>query len=155
MPAGGLVDQRISNTPGKHMPTKTRRRKSRSVAAKALELAVAAPQVVAHRMARMALAGPSPSKRDQREFQKMFSEKNSAFAEAWLGMASETLRANQAIAASLFASIFTLRPPKPAWFAKTSASLQDSASVVIDKGLTPLHRKAVANARRLAKLKRR
>ena len=34
-------------------------RKTKSVVAKAAELAVAVPQVVAHRMARMAIAGPT------------------------------------------------------------------------------------------------
>ena len=52
------------------MPTRLSR-KPKPAAVQAAELALAVPQVVAHRMARMALAGHSPSARDQREFQMM------------------------------------------------------------------------------------
>ena len=42
-------------------------RASKSLAVKGAELAMATPQVVAHRMARMVLAGPNPSPRDRQE----------------------------------------------------------------------------------------
>ena len=44
------------------------------VARQATDLAVAAPQVVAHRLTRMAMAGANPSARDRREFTRMVSE---------------------------------------------------------------------------------
>lgn len=50
-------------------------RKSKSVASKAVELAVAVPQVVAHRVARMAISGPTLSDRDRKEFELMVAEK--------------------------------------------------------------------------------
>ena len=57
--------------------------KSRSIATKTAELAVAVPHVVFHRVTRMALAGPVPSARDRKEFQLMVEEKKAAFSQAW------------------------------------------------------------------------
>ena len=48
-----------------------RRRPSQRLAAQSVELAWAAPQVVMHRLARMAQAGPQPSAHDRREFARM------------------------------------------------------------------------------------
>jgi hypothetical protein len=45
-----------------------RKPNKKSLIAKAAELAFAVPQVVAHRVTRMALAGPSLSDRDRKEF---------------------------------------------------------------------------------------
>jgi hypothetical protein len=130
-------------------------RKTKSVATKAAELAIAAPQVVAHRVTRMAISGPTLSKRDRKEFELMVAEKKTAFAEAWQAMATQTLRANQTLAMSFFRSFWspTLKgKPTPA---KVGAQLQSAALSVLGKGLTPVHRKAVANAKRLARTKLR
>ncbi|MFT3813119.1 MAG: hypothetical protein QM740_07035 [Acidovorax sp.] len=126
-----------------------------SIASKTTELALATPQVVAHRVARMAIAGPSPSKRDRREFKLMVNEKGAAFFESWNAMAMEAVRANQAITLAFFRSMWS-----PAFWFKPSASpvakqLQSAAFGVVDKGLAPVHRKAVANAKRLARTKLR
>ena len=67
--------------------TTRRTRKSKSVAVKSMELAIAVPQVVAHRVTRLALAGPKPSERDRNEFQMMVIEKQAAFVQAWNNMA--------------------------------------------------------------------
>lgn len=132
-----------------------RTRKSKSIADKSMELAIAVPQVVAHRVTRMALAGPRLSDRDRKEFQMMVMEKQTAFAQAWSGMAIEVFRANQALAASmvrLFVAPFSLKKPSAA---SVAAQVQNAAIGVLGKGLAPVHRKAVSNARRLAKTKLR
>ncbi len=130
-------------------------RKTKSIAAKAAELAVAVPQVVAHRVARMAIAGPTLSERDRKEFERMVAEKHTAFSEAWQAMATQSVRANQALAASLMRSAWSpsaARKPTPA---KVAAQLHKAALGVLGKGLAPVHRKAVANAKRLARTKLR
>lgn len=132
------------------MPVK-RRKASKSTAAKSAELAVAVPQVVAHRLARMALAGPSPSERDRREFSKMISEKQAAFSQAWMAMANEAFRANQSIAASLFGSFMFPRPMSRSSTAGITRTIHDATHSIMDKGLAPIHRTAVANAKRLGK----
>ena len=142
---------RSENNP---MPSK-RRNAPKSLAAKSAELAFAVPQVVAHRVARMALAGSSPSDGDRREFNKMISEKQAAFSQAWIAMATETFRANQSIAASLFGSFLSPRATTKTSTASISRKMQRAANSIASKGLAPIHRTAVANSKRLAKLKSR
>ena len=117
-----------------------------------MEVALSVPQVVAHRVTRMALAGPTLSERDRREFQMMVNEKYVAFAQAWSDMAMHAFRANQAFTASMLHSFFWFPSYKPS-AASAAAQLQNAAIGVLGKGLAPIHRKAVANARRLAKTK--
>jgi hypothetical protein len=128
---------------------------SPSLVRKAAELAVAVPQVVAHRVTRMALAGPTLSARDRKEFKGMVAEKNAAFAASWTAMAWQAALAQQSLATSWMASFLAAgRGRKPS--AAASARLwQDAAAGVLAKGIGPVHRKAVANARRLARTKLR
>jgi hypothetical protein len=132
-----------------------RTRKSKSFALKSMELAAAVPQVVAHRVTRMALAGPTLSNRDRKEFEMMVHEKHAAFAQAWGNMAWQAFRANQVLTASLLRSFFT--PFSPKWPSVKSAAVQvQNATIdVLGKGLAPIHRTAVSNAKRLAKTKLR
>lgn len=132
-----------------------RTRKTVSLAVKMAELAFAAPQVVAHRVTRMAVAGPILSQRDRKEFKRMSAEKTEAFAESWNAMAMQAFNANQALAASFFRSFWSpsLRGMPSA--GAVSAQLQGVALDVLGKGLSPVHRKAVANAKRLGRTKLR
>ena len=132
-----------------------RNRKSASIAAKAIELSVAVPQVVAHRVARMASAGAMPSERDRREFHRMGAEKVTAFTEAWNAMTQQAARANQALAASWMRSLWT--PPWQAGKLPSAAAAQwhSAALGVIEKGMAPVHRTAKANAKRLGRTKPR
>ena len=130
-----------------------RTRKSKALAVKSLELAIAVPQVVAHRVTRMALAGPTLSDRDRKEFQMMVNEKHAAFAQAWSDMAMHAFRANQALMASMLRSFFTPFSYKRPSAASAAAQVQNAAIGVLGKGSAPVHRKAVSNARRLAKTK--
>ena len=136
------------------MPS-NRPRTSRSIAVQATELALAVPQVVAHRLTRLALAGPTPSARDRKEFERMVAEKNAAFAASWGAMGAQAARANQALAASFFSSFLAAasgRRPSPA---VSMLAMQKAALGVIGSGLAPVHRKAVANAKRLGRTKLR
>ncbi|MCO5978755.1 polyhydroxyalkanoate granule-associated phasin [Ideonella oryzae] len=135
--------------------TVRRSRKSASVATQAAELALAAPQVVAHRVARMALAGATPSERDRKEFERMVTEKGQAFFESWGAMTLQAIRANQALAVSLFQSFWMPCPGSLLSAGSIATQVQGAALGVIGKGLEPVHRKAVANARRLSRTKLR
>jgi hypothetical protein len=124
-----------------------RRRRSRSLAAQAIELGVAVPQVIANRAARMVAAGASPSARDRKEFYRMGAEKITAFNEAWNAMAVEAFRTNQRLALSFMQSLwFPWARPKP------SARYGRG---ILGKGIAPYRRRAVANAKRLGRIKRR
>ena len=129
-----------------------RSRRHASLAVKSAELALAAPFVAAERMTRMALSGATPSARDRKEFRGMISEKAVAFAQSWQAMAWQAARANQAFTAALLRSMLVpgRKPALP-----SASALHEAALGVIGVGLAPVHRKAVANARRLARSKRR
>jgi len=131
------------------------KRKTKSLTTKAVELAVATPQVVAHRVTRMAVAGATLSERDRKEFNLMVAEKKTAFAEAWQAMATQTVHANQTLAASFLRSMWSPRGWGNASVGKVAAQVQDAALGILDKGMAPVHRKAVANAKRLARTKLR
>jgi hypothetical protein len=102
----------------------------------ASELALAVPQVMAHRLTRLALAGAVPNARDRREFHAMGQEKVHAFWQSWFAMGWAMVEATQ-----------------KAWL----AGLQGARVPLIDthhilsRGLAPVHRAATANARRLAR----
>jgi hypothetical protein len=130
-------------------------RKAKSIATQAAELSMAVPQVVAHRVTRMALAGPKLSARDKKEFELMVKEKEHAFAEAFTAMAAHSVRVNQALAATFMQSLWSPGLRRKPWAAAMATQLQNAALGVLGKGLSPIHRKAVANAKRLARTKLR
>lgn len=100
-----------------------RARATGSLTVKAAELALAVPQVVAHRVTRMALSGPKLSARDRKEFQRMVAEKNVAFSESWVAMAKQAALANQALAGSIFKSFLSAASGKrPSAAARRSSS---------------------------------
>lgn len=107
---------------------------------------MAVPQVVAHRVSRMALAGPSPNARDRREFIGMVAEKQVAFAQSWFNLITETARLQQQLALSLVTGA------SPSQHARRVTS---GLTKVANRTLAPVHRKAVANSKRLAKTKLR
>src|ERR1700760_47216 len=115
--------------------TTRRTRKSKSLTVKSMELALAVPQVFAHRATRMALTGPKLSDRDRKEFQIMVNEKHAAFAQAWNDMAMHAFRANQAFTASMlrfFFTPFSYRKPSAAF---TAAQIQNAVIGMLGKGL--------------------
>ena len=124
-------------------------RKTKSTSLKLAELAVAVPQVMGHRLTRMALAGPVPSARDRKEFNRMVSEKNHAFQEACQAMLAQSVRAQQALASNLLWSMWA---PSAA---SAASQMQLATLGILGKGLGPVHRTAVANARRLARTRLR
>ena len=132
-----------------------RKRASQSLAVKVGELAFAVPQVVAHRVTRMALSGPKLSARDRKEFERMIAEKNVAFSESWNAMAAQAAVANQALAASFFRSFMSVARGKKPSAAASAMQLHKAVFGVLGKGFAPVHRKAVANAKRLARTKLR
>jgi len=131
------------------MPTHRRRRSS--LALKSAELALATPQVVAHRLTQLAQAGYAPSVRDQREFQRMFSEKGSAFAESWLAMGWQMLRAQQSLMMSFWQSMWWPALWGRPMVRSLGSQMQRAGWSIAGRGLAPVHRTAVANAKRLSR----
>jgi hypothetical protein len=131
----------------------TRLRHTRTITSNVAELAVAAPAVVAHRLTRMALAGPVMSERDRREFSLMTQEKAAAFGLSWTAMASAAWKANQTLGFSFVRAAWAPwlggRTPTAATLA---AQWQTAALGVLSAGVKPVHRRATQNAKRLARI---
>lgn len=126
------------------------RRTAASLAARSTELALAVPQVVAHRLARIAAAGHSPSARDRREMHRMSAEKAAAFSESWLAMGAYWLNLQQAWAAALWR--WSLAPWTGAMpWPPSGRQWQHATQQMLSHGLAPVHRRAVANAKRLGR----
>lgn len=129
-----------------------RTRRSVAVSKKSTELALAAPQVVAHRVTRMALAGINPSTRDQKEFTGMVEEKHTAFVQSWLAMSMEAARVQQRLAWSMWVGLMTPWTLSPVHsLSRLKRQAENGAWAIVEKGLDPIHSKAVSNSKRLAK----
>lgn len=129
-------------------------RRSNSLATRSAELAFAAPLVIAHRLTRLAAAGHSPTARDQREFHRMGAEKVAAFAESWAAMGAKLLSLQQAWIGSMWR--WSLAPWAGAMpWPPSHAQWQRAARGVLARGIGPVHRRAVANAKRLGRPDRR
>jgi hypothetical protein len=140
---------------------------------KMVELAVAAPQVIAARSARMLAAGANPGAADRMEFSKMCSEKGAAFWESLFAMGMHMVRMNQEYARSAAMQWWRLWTT-PWWLSSIPWKTPSSRSVVpavtllpsekqrkravsrlVDAGLAPIHKRATANARRLSRTRKR
>lgn len=98
------------------------------------------PQVIAHRALQM----------DRKEFHRMGAEKVFAFGESWNAMFMQAYLENQRLATSFMTSLWF------PWLAPRSRSpLASAAAGILGAGLAPVHRRALANARRLRKRRRR
>jgi hypothetical protein len=137
------------------------------------EMSMASAQVIAHRTARISASGPIPSARDRNEFTRMGQEKLDAAGESVRAMLAHLTKANLALGARMFAQIMATttaftslsasRSPtqfitRQAKLAKsmarsgmTASEISGSAARMAKRGLKPIHARATANARRLAK----
>jgi hypothetical protein len=104
---------------------------------------MAAPFVIAHRVARMASAGASPSASDRTEFHRMGAEKIAAANEAWTAMATQAFFESQNFAIGFMQSFWN---PKSG-----SRKLKQATMRILGKGMAPVRRRAVANANRLGR----
>jgi hypothetical protein len=130
-----------------------RRRRSAVTAFDAASFALAVPQVVAHRLGRMAAAGAQPSAADRKEFARMVSEKGAAFHESWAEMALAATRAQQALAWSWLGAMAPGASPMAGnrALAHAAGAWQSAAMGVLASGFHPVRRRAVANAKRLSR----
>jgi hypothetical protein len=135
------------------------RRKAARIRTQASQMMLAAPHVVVHRLGRFARAGPRPSLTDQREFHRMSLEKVVAFGEAWQAMTLQMLKSNQELASSMMRSWWPTaaarRGVAPQTLAQTAGAWQNAALDILSQGIRPVHRRAVANAKRLSRSKTR
>ncbi|WP_427912817.1 polyhydroxyalkanoate granule-associated phasin [Ramlibacter sp. MMS24-I3-19] len=128
-----------------------RSRHSAATARRTAELAFAAPQVIAHRLQRMAVAGPTLSGRDRKEFTGMVVEKQVAFTQACMAAWQQWARAQQSFTLAAWRAFFSgTLPGLMSTSSLAGRSLATSAAMA-NAALVPVHRKAVSNARRLGR----
>ncbi|MEO6366033.1 MAG: polyhydroxyalkanoate granule-associated phasin [Luteimonas sp.] len=141
------------------MTRKTQRQAAR-LGQQMTEIMIAAPQVVALRTARMLMAGAVPSSRDSREFQAMGDEKLAAFSESWQAMVSQAVTSQMQIATTLTRMAFkqsnqwwtpfgTSRGVSAADMTQLGNQMESAALQIASRGVAPVRKRAVANARRL------
>ena len=136
---------------------------------KTWEIAMAAPQVIAHRTARMVAAGANPNARDRKEFNRMGQEKIDAFGESLINMSLPLFKMNQELAQiamrqwwKAWAAPAMMAGASPAKIKRAHAALISSLvapmtskrtnhllSSAVGEGLAPVHRRVTANAKRL------
>jgi hypothetical protein len=122
-----------------------------SLARHSAAIAWAAPQVVAHRLARMAFAGPMPSARDRREFARMSAEKVGAFYESWNAMLAQTWRIQQEMWLASLRAMWLPWQARAIDPARRMQALHGATTRILAKGLAPIGKRAVANAKRLGR----
>jgi hypothetical protein len=118
------------------------------------ELALAVPQVVSHRVARMAKANPLSGVHDQQEWLVMITEKQVAFAQAWMAMATEAAYVQQQWLLACAQWWWHPRPPGRHAPRKFARHMGRAALRIAQGGIAPIHQRAVANARRLSRRRR-
>ena len=117
-----------------------------------MEVGAAAPVVIAHRVARMALAGPTLSARDRKEFTGMVVEKQVAFAQVWFLASQQAFKAQQALPAAAWRALLVggwLTPSRTA--TQLARQWEHQAASVFGAALEPVHRKVIHNAKRLSR----
>lgn len=138
------------------MPSLKSARHHTDTARKLTELSMAVPQVVSHRLTRMALSGTSPKASDQREFNTMVTEKQQAFVQSWWAMGFEAIRQQHSLALTLAQGLSPRAAANPmAAGQRALAQMLDGPMRVAHQGLKPVHQKAMANAKRLGRGPRR
>ncbi|MBI3156066.1 MAG: hypothetical protein HYZ20_11730 [Burkholderiales bacterium] len=131
--------------------TKRRRSSANRLLLQLSKLSLAAPQVVAHRVGRMATAGTVLSDSDREEFTGMVVEKQVALAASVQNMWLAGAKANHELLVTLTGAM--TQPGGLATGARLVDHVNQAAMSVLSEGLAPIERKASANARRLARIK--
>lgn len=145
------------------MTRKTQRQAAR-LGQQMTEMMIAAPQVAAHRTARMLMSGAIPNRRDSREFKAMGDEKLAACSDAWQAMANQAITSQMQIATTLTQMAFK---QSALWWTPFSASrglsaadmtqlgneMQSAAMQIASRGMAPVRKRAVANAKRLQRVR--
>jgi hypothetical protein len=82
-------------------------------------------------------------------------EKIAAFNEAWAAMATQAFLENQKIGLTVMQSLWFPRMLPAPTVKSLSRRLNRAVTAILGKSVAPVRRRAVANAKRLGRLKRR
>ncbi len=116
-----------------------------------MQLAMAAPMVVAQRMIRMVLAGAYPSARDRKEMGRMSSEKVDAFTESWNTTITRMTQANINLGFDLMRATWSPWNQTTGLMNTAAARFGNATTASMEQSLAPARRRAGANAKRLGR----
>lgn len=116
-----------------------------------MQLAMAAPIVVAQRMTRMALAGAYPSARDRNEMGRMTSEKVDAFTESWNTTMARMTQANINLGFDVMRAAWSPWNQTAGLMNAAAVRFGNAATASMEQSLAPARRRTVANAKRLGR----
>jgi hypothetical protein len=111
------------------------------------EVGVTAPIVIGYRLAGMARTGSGSTARDRREVTRMGQEKVDAWSEATIAAGRRLFEANMAMAGLVWRVTWG-GPFSPTAF---TARLARLGSGLLTDSVAPVHRRVVANNRRLSR----
>ena len=114
------------------------------------EVSVTAPMVIGYRLIGMAPPGTPPSARQRRELNRMRQEKFDAWYEGALATGQRIFEANLALTGVFWSQVWG-GALSPAAFTATFARLGPE---LLTDSLRPVHRRVVANNRRLSGTRR-
>jgi hypothetical protein len=161
--------QLSSSWQGDFLMRRTTRKRAARTAIKTVELAIAAPQVIGMRTAQALTAGAVPSNDDRAEFLRMGAEKVDAYWEGVFAVGMQLSRIGQEYARN--AALQWMRLWMTPWWLTGSwpnpflsylraasrisvpsvAQQQSAATRITQAALAPVHKRATANMRRLAR----
>ncbi|WP_018714784.1 polyhydroxyalkanoate granule-associated phasin [Brachymonas chironomi] len=126
-------------------------RKVNQLARQTAQLSAATPQVIAHRVGRMATSGIAPRADDLQEFNRMYVEKVAAFSESWQAMGLQAMQSQFRMMSTWMGAFARPGNWMHPWAgnAQLSEQWQKSMLDIMSSGMKPVHGRAVANARRL------
>ncbi len=126
----------------------------KSIPIQSIELAMAAPQVVADRLIRLSSVG-QPSSDAYNECYRTWSEKVVGFGESWNAMFFDVIRYNQKMLTTVAANWLTPWMVPHAVVKSAPMQTQSAGGEVVRKSSAPTQRKAVANKKRVSRAKKK
>ena len=114
------------------------------------DVGMKAPQVMHKRLSMLAQQNPFSNHKEVREIEQMVNEKAMAFVESWQDMGMQTLIAQQHINELLFDNWLKALFGKPIAYDQLFYQINLETLKILEKGMSPIHRRVVANAKRLS-----
>ncbi len=114
------------------------------------DVGIHAPQVIHKRLTMFAQQNPLNNQQEVHEMERMVHEKAMAFVESWQDMGIQSLVAQYHIHELLFDNWVKVLFGKPIALDQLFYQINLETLKVVEKGMLPIHRRVVANAKRLA-----
>lgn len=113
------------------------------------ELGQQVPEVMHKRLSLMATQDPIHHAKTRKEIERMVVEKPVAFFESWQAMLTQSLIAQQNVSKLMMDSWVAMAMGRPIMLDQLYYQVNYETLKVFEKGISPIHRRVMANAKRL------